>query len=429
MNRRLLLAIIIVLLFAIGIIGWFFFYATPSPAPSLGKPSNPFSLKDFPKQFQFILKNNNEAPPSESTTEVTFAQPQALTEIWHRPTTGQTFIEQDTVREVDATSTQGTTTITNKKLVHATTTVLMFVDRITGYVYGYNRTLEKIYQISNTTIPGIYDSYIFNNGKKIVLRYADNDKHTIVGILANIPSVNEREQAKPLENTTYLPAQVTSVAINKKNTLLSYLVTGDSGGSVYTISPKETTLVGTTPFKEWALSYGGDTLYATSKPSAYVSGQTTRLPSFETIIGDKTGLMSNPGEGGIFLNSMWSSKGLKTFLSVGSNQVVLPITTLSSKCTWGRNNFLVCAVPKTLPRGSEGLPDDWFQGRVSFDDSLVIINPKTSESYPLYSFNTEKNGVFDIQKISLSFNSTLVAFIKKENSSLWLLDTNLINDE
>lgn len=430
-NRRLLIAILLVVLFAIGIIAWFFFYATPSSAPSLNTTKDPLSLKTYPKGFQFLFNNNDEVPPSESTTEVTFQKPEVLTEIWHKPATGQTFTEVGFVREIDATSTQGTTTISVKKLAHATTTLLLFVDRTTGYVYSYDRSIGKIYQISNTTMPGIHDAYIFNHGKNIILRYADNDKHTIVGVLATIPSVSDNEQAKPLENITYLPSQVTSVAVNKKGDKVSYLVTGDAGGSVYTLSAtsKNAELVTTTPFKEWTLTYGGDTLFATSKPSAYVEGQTVRLPSFDFTVGGKTGLMSNPGESGVFLASMWSNTGLKTFLSLYGKQAVLPITTLASKCAWGTKNFLVCAVPKILPRKVEGLPDDWFQGRFSFNDSLVEINVQTAEAHNLYTFDLTKYSAFDITNLSVSSENTNIAFIKKQDSSLWLLDTTLISSE
>lgn len=426
-NRRLLFAIIAVLVFAIGIISWFFFYSTPKAAPTLGEPTNSNSLKDFPKKFQFIFNNEEEAPPSEITTEVTFKGPEVLTEIWNKPAAGQTFVQAENVVEVDATSTQGTTTISIKKLVRATSTVLMFVDRTTGYVYTYNRELGKIYQVSNTTLPGIYDAYIFNEGKSIVMRYEDKERQTIVGVLATIPRVTEKDQAKSLENITYLPSQVTSIAVNKKGTELSYLVTGDTGSSIYTITNKNTTLTANTPFKEWKLAYGGEDLFATTKPSAYLEGQTVRIPSFEFTIGDKTGLMSNPGESGMFLASMWSKTGLKTFLSLYGRQVVLSQNTLASKCTWGDNNFLICAVPKYIPRKTEGLPDDWFQGRFLFNDSLFIVDSKTADILPLYSFDESLKLSFDITNIAISRGNALIAFTRKQNATLWLLDTDLIS--
>ncbi|MCF7843976.1 hypothetical protein K9M47_03720 [Candidatus Gracilibacteria bacterium] len=428
MNRRLLFAIIAVTVFALGVIVWFFIYAQQKPATSLGETRNPLLPSGISKGFQFIF-GEEEPPISTSSTEMTFPTPEALTKIWDKPATGQTFITKSVVIEVDATSTKGTTTVMIKKLANSTSTILMFVDRITGYVYAYNRELGKIYQISNTTIPGIHDAYIFNNGKSIILRYADNDRKAIVGILANIPNVTDKGDAKPLEDTTYLPAQVTSVAINKKGTLASYLVTGDAGTSVYTVSQKGALLVAGTPFKEWSLSYGGDTLYATTKPSAYIEGQTVVIPSFEFVVGNKTGLMSNPSETGMFINSMWSSTGLKTFLSDSGNQAVLSVNTLASKCGWGQKDFLVCAVPRVLPRKTEGLPDDWFQGRFTFDDSLEIIDTKTANSYPLYSFSSSQKLKFDVTNFSISENNSLISFNRKQDASLWLLDTSLINNE
>lgn len=427
MNRTLLFSTILVLLFAIGVIGWFFMYADKKTAPTFKEEINPLSLKTFPKGFLFFGDNKEEPPTSTLTTEMTFAKPEVLTKIWERPATGQTFVDMQNIIEIDATSTVGTTTINIKKLSYATSTLLLFVDRPTGYVYAYNRELLKIYQISNTTIPGIYDAYIFNNGENIVLRYENTENHTIVGILAKIPKVKENEQAKPLENIQNLPQEVTSVAVNKNKTLLSYLVTGGENASIYTISSKGVALIGTSPFKEWALSYGGDILYATSKPSAYVEGQTVKIPSFETVLGNRTGLMSLVSPTGIFLNSMWSSDGLKTFLSKNSNQLVLSIRTIANKCSWGDNEYLICAVPKLLPKKTEGLPDDWFQGRYFFEDDIVTVNAITSEITPLYSFNQENKEIFDVTKITTSKNNTFISFIRKQDASLWLLDASLIS--
>lgn len=428
-NRRLLIAIIAVTLFALGVISWFFFYATPKSAPTLSGTSDPLSLKQYPKGFQFVFGTKSEEPKQESTTEVTFKQPEVLTQIWNKPATGQTFIDSSFVIEVDATTTKGTSTVAIKKLDHATTTLLMFVDRTTGYVYAYNRSLGKVYQVSNTTIPGVYDAYIFNKGKNIIIRYPDNEKHTIVGVLATIPEVTEKMDPKPLESISNLPSQVSSVAVNKRNGDVSYLVIGDKGSSIYTIQ-KNTKLpifVSSSPFTEWDLAYSAGDLFATTKPSAYVEGQTVIIPSFDFIIGGKTGLMSNPGDSGIFLESMWSNTGLKTFLSLYGRQAILSIQTLASKCAWGENKFLICAVPKTLPRKSEGLPDDWFQGRVSFDDSLFLVNPSTGETSEYFTFDKEKFGVFDINNFSLSSKNTYISFTKKQDSTLWLLDTSLIS--
>lgn len=426
MNRRLLFIIALVVLFAIVVMVWFFMYAKPIISPDINKTKNPLGTQEPSKRFQFF--NWGDTEESTSTTEVTSLTPQALLEIWKQPATGQRFITISTLEERVGTTTQGTTTIQVKKMVQATSTVLLFVDRSTGYVYGHHIPTAKTYQITNTIIPGVYDAYIFNNGKRIILRSYDESKKEITTIMATIPSVSMDSVALPLLETTYLPSNVTSVAVNKNENLVSYLVVTDAGSSVYTITASGASLVSRSPFREWKLSYGGDILYATTKPSAYVEGQTVTLPYYSYMIGNKTGLSSNPGEDGLLLNSMWSDSGLVTFLSSFSSQVILPIKTLSQKCSWGMKGFLVCAVPKTLPKESEGLPDDWFQGTASFDDSLVIIDEKTGDPYSLYSFDEEKKR-FDVTNLEVSKENNLISFTRKQNGSLWLLNTNFITND
>jgi hypothetical protein len=258
------------------------------------------------------------------------------------------------------------------------------------------------------------------------MRYLDATKKNITTTISTIPSVSPEDTALPLTETTFLPSNVTSVAGNKKGTLLSYLVATDEGSSIYTITPSGTSLTSTSPFREWNLSYGGDTLYATTRPSSYVEGSTVIIPSYGYVVGNKTGLMSTTGENGTTLSSMWSSSGLLTFLSYSSGQKVLPIKTIAKKCAWGTSGFLICAVPKVITRGEEGLPDDWLQGSVSFSDSLSVVREKDGTVYPLFSFEKEKV-TFDIISPEVSSLNDLISFNRKQNGSLWLLNTHFID--
>lgn len=425
-NKRILFAILFVLFFAVVIIIWYFFYAKPVIAPSLTETNNPFPTQKLPPRFQFL--NWGQDDTSTTTTEIIDPLSIPLVRVWDKPATGQTFIKQTILKEIIATSTVGTTTVETRKSVRASSTVLMFVDRATGYVYGYPVETGKPYQISNTIFPGIYDANIFNEGKKIMMRYVDQDKNRVVGVIANIPNVQDNEMALPLTNIQYISSKVTSMATNATHNEASYVVTSDNGSAIYTLASKGPSLVASSPFSEWLLSYGGDALYVTPKASAYVPGVTLSVPSFSQEVSEKTGLMSNPGPGGIILNSMWGVQGLATFLSNNGEIKMVNAKTLASKCAWGDKKFLVCGVPKLLPRQTEGLPDDWFQGRVSFDDDLYIIDPNTGDRFPLYTFKNE-DGVFDVTNISFTQDKTLLSFTKKQDASLWMLNLNLLGSE
>lgn len=442
MNRRAPLIALITLIFSIGVLVWYFFFMTPKSEPSLGDVSLPSSAdaEKLPPRSGFINKVKRPYQGSTVTTEVTLQEDQPLIELWDKPSTGNTFINRDILVDIyststvpnkikstdTSTSTATTTLISIKKTVHATSTIVMFVDRSTGHVYGANTKTGQTYQISNTTIPGVYDAYIFNNGNQILLRYLDNDKKTIISTLATIPKITEGADAAPLESILSLPKNITSVAVSTSGNKLSYLSSNNGTSYISTITSKGETLTATSPFSEWVLSYGGEQLYATTKPSAYIEGTTVLLPSFARIIGNKTGLISNPSPDGTIINSMLSSSGLISFIFSNRGETsVTNMKTLASKCSWGNNSYLLCAIPETLPQATEGLPDDWYQGRTQFNDSLYFYDIRSDESHKLFSFNSDF-GEMDVTRINISSDNSNVSFVRKQDATLWLLRTNLL---
>ena len=425
-NRRLVLAISLVLLFAVVVIVWYFVYAKPIIAPSIKETNNPFPTNKLPPRFQFL--NWGQEDTSTTTTEVTDPLLFPLVRVWDKPATGQVFITQNILKEVVATTTLGTSTTQIKKTVRATSTILLFVDRTTGYVYGFSPLTGKPFQISNTLLPGIYDAYFYEKGDQVMMRYIDQEKNEIVGVTALVPNVQENEMALPLKNVQYIRSNITSITSNLKKEKISYVVTTDSGSDIFTLTKNGASLLTSSPFREWSITYGGDVVYITTKPSAYVEGSTFSIPQLKSEITEKTGLMSTLSSEGIMLNSMWSRDGLATFITNNGDTKNASFKTLASKCSWGERKFLVCAIPRTIPRTTEGLPDDWFQGRVTFNDDFFIIDSSTGESYSFYTFKKE-DGLFDVTNISIAEGNKYIGFNKKQDASLWILNTELIKEE
>ncbi len=425
-HRRLMILFAIISLFAFGVIVWYFLFSTPSPAPTLEGTSNPLSVSGLPARLGFIFKGG--APESTTETEVTLPGAEAFIRVWDKPATGNIFVNKTILKEVVATTTVGTSTTLVTKTVRATTTVLMFVDRTTGYIYGHNIESGTTYQISNTTIPGIHDAYLWANGDRVLMRYLDTDRKTIQSILATVPAIQEGHDAQALIGITTLPDNITSVTLSQSGNALAYAVPNDAGLSIYAITSKGTSRVADSPFSEWVISYGGEQLYATTKASAYLEGMMVSLPSFSRLIGEKTGLTSTPGTNGLLLNSMWSRRGLSTFSTKEGGLVTFGVRTLASKCVATKNPYFLCGIPKTLPEETEGLPDDWYQGRVLFDDTLSILNASNGEAFTLYSFDA-KYGPMDVTSLTTSPQADLISFVRKQDGSLFLLNTNLFSNE
>lgn len=422
MNRKLLIVTGLVFLFVAVALVWYFFYAKPVVAPTLSQTNDPLPKNQLPPRYQFI--GGGVGDEQTSTTEVTQKPEDPLIRVWDKPATGQMFVTEQVIREEIATTTQGTSTVEAKKLVRATTTVLLFVDRGTGYIYGYSPEDNSVFQVTNTVVPGVYDAYIFNGGRRVIMRYSNNENEVVVGMVATIPLFTKNGTASSLTDIEYLNSEVSSVAVDDFGARVSYVVKTDSGSSVYTMENSGPTPVASSPFGEWDLSYGGTSLYATTKASSFAVGVTTMLPLFNIVIGEKYGLNAKPSSSFI-LDSSWRSGSIETSLVGNNGHRNLSLKTIASKCGWGSDNFLLCAVPRLLPKGGRDLPDAWFQGLVSFEDDFVYVNTSTLEETPFFSFEANY-GAFDINSVVISNENSFISFTNKKNGELWLLKAELI---
>lgn len=423
MNKKLLFATALVFLFVVVALVWYFLYAKPVVTPSLSGTNDPLLKNQLPPRFQFI--GNEDGEESTSVTEVTQTPEDPLIRVWDRPATGLRYVVDEVLLEESATSTQGTTTVEVTKLVRATTTILLFVDRETGYVYGYSPKDNSVFQITNTIISGVYDAYVFNNGKRVIMRYTEADSPTIIAVVATIPTFTQGGSPSPLEKIEYLNSEVISVAVDEKGENASYAVRTDTGVSFYTTSSGEPSLITTSPFGEWVLSYGGSSLYATTRASAYATGVTVSLPSFATVIGERAALMLQPSNS-LMVGSVWVKGGVTSFLASRTGSRNLSLKTLASKCGWGSNGFLLCATPKTFPLGSMYLPDTWFQGTVRFEDTLTQIDTETFTETPFFSFESQY-GLFDVASLLVSKENNFISFINKRNGELWIIKRDLLS--
>lgn len=422
MNKKILFATALVFLFVIVALVWYFFYAKPVVTPSLSGTNDPLSGNQLPPRYQFI-GNEGEGEQS-SVTEVTQTPEDPLIRIWDRPATGQHYVVDQILLEETATTTQGTTTVEVKRTVRATTTILLFVDRETGYIYGYSPEDNSVFQISNTIISGVHDAYIFSEGRRVIMRYSEAENPSIVAVIATIPTFTKGGAPSPLEKVEYLNSEVTSVAVSERGDEASYAVRTETGSAFYRVSSGEPSFIASSPFGEWDLSYGGSSLYATTRPSAYATGVTVSLPSFTTVIGERAALMIKPSSSQ-FMGSVWVKGGIASFIADKGGSRTLSLKTLASKCGWGARGFLLCATPKAFPQGSLYLPDTWFQGKVRFEDTFTMVDTLSLTEYPFFSFD-QQYGLFDVTNINISEDNNLISFINKRNGELWMIKRNLL---
>lgn len=428
MKKFFTIFFIVLTLLAVIYLIWFFFFKKPNQifpfipggntltvGGDVNNPNNP---------------NPDQNPNGEGDQTETASSTQYLFQIWDKPTAGFAFVQTPILLEATSTNKKGVEIIIQKR---ATTTSLIFADRMTGHIYKKDLPTGEIYKVSNSTVPGIYDAYFFENGSYVMMRYFDNKTKKIESLLAKVPLAYAGTEPQTLDNLVSLPQNISSVAVSRSGKELSYLVPNNNGATIYSYTSKKGVRVRLSlKTKEWNLIYGGETLYAESAPTAYISGYFIKVDTNERIIGDKTGLTVLPdAKDTNSFGSMWTNSGLASFIfsrtSGGTTRTRR--ATLSEKCVWQYSNLnILCAIPNSLPMAINGLPDDWYQGRVSFRDSLQIIS--TNGLYDNLFFDLSSVAGKDIDAVSLQTNSSseYLGFINKKEGDFWLLLTkNILN--
>ena len=122
----------------------------------------------------------------------------------------------------------------------------------------------------------------------------------------------------------------------------------------------------------------------------------------------------------------------KTIITDQARDVVIDIPiTLPEKCD-GFNGVFVCAVPETIPANTSSgyetvFPDSWYQGDISFNDSVVLIDAVSGDRRLILSprqpdFAELSDGdVFDIIHPHISEDGQFLFFVNKRDLSLWML--------
>lgn len=200
--------------------------------------------------------------------------------------------------------------------------------------------------------------------------------------------------------------------VKQQNGVVGYLstLTGDTHTQIFSF-----------PFTEWIIDWVNNNLITfTTKASQSVPGHmyfyNIKNRTMTRVLGNIPGLTTNTNNTGTrTLYSQSTQDGFQTFLynHITNTTTLLSIATLSEKCSWSSTNErLLCGVPKVIPTGI--YPDDWYKGKVGFDDTLTILQVENGISTPIENLSTT-----DITKPNLVLDETLLLFLDKQTGYLW----------
>jgi len=470
MSRKISYSIIIILILAIlGGIAYFFFYAN-NPAPQGNTGGSTISVQNPFVPFGGSGVNNNQGSNSSGTNSTStianngqIYQYPKVREIWPTPVGG--FVASTT----------------------ASSTFVRFVDRGTGYVYDMNMASATPANISNTTVPLVYESYWNSNGMSGIFRYikegGDDITNFYVQLRSTAATTNTPASAKAslgkktasstatttpaslktsyagqgtsttattsipsiltapiLSQTpyvlrgTYFPGNIISVAVSPKGNQLFTVenVNGNGVGFISNFDGSGSKQIFSTPLTQInAFWPSASTLMLSTKASSnsagYLYSINVKTGVMSEVFGGLGGLsiLANPKAQLVLYSDLSSSGNLVASLYniKTSSSQDLPFVTLADKCVWSKQNPVDLYC--AVPSSAPtGYPDAWYEGTASGVDQIIEVDTDTGSIHLVSSLAKDARTQIDAEWLALDPSERFLYFVNKRDLSLWSVDLN-----
>lgn len=313
------------------------------------------------------------------------------------------------------------------------TTTALYMEKTTGHVYKINLDGTNKIRLSNATVPKSFEAMWSYKSDKMAVRYFEDPatgsiKLTVKTFLASIGHLLKATSTSEAElKGLALPTTVSEIAVSPSEDKVFYLNSLDDDsveGIVADFSNKNQKKIFELPFGEFNASWPAqDNIALLTKPSAKANGYlyflNSKTGALIRILGDIKGLIATISpDGKKIIFSGIGRNGTESKIYNVENKTIsdLGFTALADKCAWSKKNknTVYCAVPVRV--SSSNLPDDWYQGIVSFDDGIWSKNTTSGESKNILS----RFGA-DIIKLFVSDDENYLIFIDKNDGTLWSL--------
>lgn len=295
------------------------------------------------------------------------------------------------------------------------TSTLFFVDQASGNFYLYQNGEKN--RLTNKTIPRIKGVEVAGN--KVVLKTLNEDGG-LVFYLTQISSTSSPELSlKELESN------IIEIIASPDQKQFFKLLQLDNGvvGYLTDLNLKNKTKVFESPLNEWVIDWPSvNFITTTSKSSSGINGSSYLIDiksgKPKTLVSNQPGLMVKAYSADKIFFSTSQNNNNGSFIKNDKVTTDINLKTMADKCNWDKDGiYVTCAVPNALP-GT--IPDDWYQGKITFNDSFWDISPTSGEVYYLFEDLDKKSPKIDA--LNLKGFGNLIYFINKLDGSLWVLN-------
>lgn len=401
-NKIVILIIIAMLLFAGLFYFWNKYIKQSAPAATTENPSDTFPFGGGNTQTTSSARGGNQSSVANET-----AMP-ILRQISDKPVAGGIAFK------------------------NGSSTAIRYVERGTGHIVETTGDSLESVKISNTTIPKVPEAIWFPNGQSVIMRYLKEGAENIYSFSANIVKATTTQDVSKNPKSAFLPTNIEQLSVSPSGDKIFYLINagGESIGVLSNIDGSNKNPIFKSAVTEWLASWPNKEIIAlATKPSfaapGYLFFLNTKTDAASKILSGVNGLtalVSSTTKKILYSESVDGSIKLNYYSLKNNASKTLSFKTLPEKCVWSKTeDFVVyCAVPKTIDGGD--YPDIWYQGLVSFNDSVWKVDTKTNSSELVFNFKKESGNEFDVTNPFLSGDDEYLFFTNKKDLTFWSLD-------
>ena len=416
-SKLFTLVIGILIVGSLGIAGFIYYYNRGSFGGAPG-PEKDISVSTF-LPFGNISKNNGSAGNQDGSG----GEISSNTNISEE---GGQILQGTPLKQLVATPVSGFTSFAK-----GSSTLVRYVDGEKGHVYELDLAQEQLVQkkITNTTIPKIKESFFVRKGEGVLLRYV-SEFDAIQTFSAQIKKSSSTSDLGDLVGA-FLPENISAITPSPRGDQVFYLSSGSGAiGTVANSDGTKKSQVFDSTLSEWNASWVSDkVILVQSKPSAIAQGiiysMNPSTGALTKLLGGEYALQGllSPDSSKMLVSMLRNKKpNLYLYDIPGTSLVELGLETLPEKCTWNTASVTIyCAVPKSIPTSNNGYPDTWYQGLISFNDSIWSIQAKSSEITFIADLESLSRLPFDVATIASSPTEEFIFLKNKRDGSLWSL--------
>jgi len=315
------------------------------------------------------------------------------------------------------------------------TPTVRYIDKATGNAFESALRLVGTNRITNTTIPKVYEALWQPQGSAVILRFLIDDNETIrsaFGKLVTTSATSTTEESSTLKelSVSFLADNITNLSVDPATGAVAYVSKNPAGAKVYVTtstvsSPKQ---IFESEIRDISVSWvNSSTLALSTKPSESTPGQfyflNTTSGKLQRVIGELNGLTALSNSNGTDLVYSWvtgNSTNSALYNTKTGQQTSLRTALIPEKCVFAKKSSnLFCANPKSTP--SKILDEDWYKGKISFNDSFWKINTTTGAIELMNDPKIVAGTEIDAINLMLDPNEEHLIFTNKKDSHLWAL--------